>query len=470
MGTGSWELGVIIRRVRPLAAALFLLFVQPQDTAAEPLLDRLLIIAPAAPGGGWDQTARAMQHALEVEGLVRHVEVQNVAGAAGTIGLAQFVSTERGNGRALLVSGLVMLGATIWNDSPVSLGQVTPIARLTGEYEVIAVPAASPHRDMRSLVTALRARPGAVSWGGGSAGGTDHILAGLIAAAAGVDPRGVNYIAFSGGGEAVAALLGGNVTTGVSGYSEFAPHIDSGRLRALAVSSPARVPGIEVPTLAEQGLDVDLANWRALLAPPAVSRDDRRRLTDVVERMVRGATWRKTLVERGWIDTYQSGDRFAEFLELERVRIGRIVSQLRGASKAEPIRAGQRVFPIVILAGLVLIALVLVVRRPSTAPLPRINRTAVGWVAGGLVAFVLLLEPAGFIVAAMVLFVAVARAYGPPEGGPHESGSWGPTSWKWGPALAGLTIGAIFCLLVYLAFTRGLDLALPAGTLWPWTR
>ena len=493
-------MGLIIAAVRQLAAVLFLplLVLQPPRNAAEPLLDRLLIVAPAAPGGGWDQTARAMQHALEAERLVRHVEVHNVAGAAGTIGLAQFVSTQHGNGQALLVSGLVMLGATIWNDSPVSLGQVTPIARLTAEYEVIAVPAASPHRDMRSLAGALRARPGAVSWGGGSAGGTDHILAGLVAMAAGLDPRGVNYIAFSGGGEAVAALLGGNVTAGVSGYSEFAPHIDSGRLRALAISSPGRLPGIDAPTLREQGLDVELANWRALLAPPAISRDDRRRLTEVVERMVRSETWRKTLADRGWIDTYLAGDSFAAYLEAERVRIGRIVARLRGPGGTEPIRTGQRIFPTVILGGAALIALALVIRRSRTVPKgqPRFNRLAVAWVTGGLIAFVVLLEPAGFVVAGLVLFVAVARAFGPAKAGPHEEKGAGPHEEKgagrheekgagpyeekragphiyfssWGPALAGPGIGAIFVVLVYLAFTRGLDLALPAGTLWPWTR
>ena len=162
---------------------------------------------------------------IERRGLARIVEVQNVPGAAGTIGLAQFVNAGSGNTRSLLITGLVMVGATLWNDSPVSIGQATPIARLTGEYEVIAVPATSAIGDMRQLVEAFRRRPEAFAWGGGSAGGTDHILAGLMAEAAGVDPRRVNYVAFSGGGEAVAALLGGHVAAGISGYSEFAPHV-----------------------------------------------------------------------------------------------------------------------------------------------------------------------------------------------------------------------------------------------------
>lgn len=430
-------------------ACAFLVLAAPA-VPAQPLLDRLVIIAPAAPGGGWDQTARAMQHALEAEGLVRTVEVHNVAGAAGTIGLAQFVSTQRGNGRTLLVSGLVMLGATLWNDSPLSLADATPIARLTGEYEVIAVPDRSPHRDMRSLLAALRARPRSVSWGGGSAGGTDHILAGLVAVSAGVDPRLVTYIAFSGGGEAVAALLGGNVTAGVSGYSEFASHIESGRLRALAISSPSRVAGIDVPTLRETGVDAELANWRAVVAPPGLTPADRDRLARLMERLARSRTWRRTLDERGWIDMFESGERFASFLEGERARIRRIVARLRGPAGTEPIRTGQRVFPLAILTGGAALVAIAFLRRSAPARRPAANLGAIGWMICGLVVFVLLLEPAGFVVAATLLYAASARGLG-------------------GRAAA-LAVGAIFASLVHLALTRGLGLALPGGAVWPWTR
>ncbi len=434
-------------RCRPALAAV-IVFVCSPLLAAEPLLDRLLIIAPAAPGGGWDQTARAMQHALEREGLVRIVEVQNVAGAAGTIGLAQFIDTQKGNGGALLVTGLVMLAATIWNDSPVSLGQVTPIGRLTAEYEVVAVPAGSMHRDMRSLADALRASPGEVSWGGGSAGGTDHILAGLIGSAAGIDPKRVNYIAFSGGGEAVAALLGGHVTAGVSGYSEFVPHIQSGRLRALGLSAPKRVEGIHIPTLVEQGLDVDLANWRAIVAPPGVSRVDRRRLVEITTRMAQSATWRTTLADRGWTDSYQDDEAFGHYLDAERVRIARTVTRLRGPH-AEPVRVGQRVFPVAVFGGATVVAWLLVRRRRKRqAPGRRSNVRSALIVGAGLLLFVVLLEPLGFIVASSAMFAVVARAFKP---------SWAPAA-----------VGVVFSVVVYLAFTRGLDLALPAGILWAW--
>ena len=194
-------------------------------------------MAPAAPGGGWDQTARSMQTALQDEGISGSVQVTNVPGAGGTIGLAQFVNQANGDPSQLIVGGYVMVGAILTNASPVTLDQVTPIARLTGEYEAIVVPAASDIKDMAGLVAKLKADPGSVSWGGGSAGGTDHITAGLIAKAVGVDPTKVNYIAFSGGGEALAAILGGQVTVGISGYGEFASQIQAGELRLIGISS-----------------------------------------------------------------------------------------------------------------------------------------------------------------------------------------------------------------------------------------
>src|SRR4051794_16368805 len=195
------------------------------------------VMAPAAPGGGWDQTARAIQEALQTEAISTNVQVVNVPGAGGTIGLAQFAQQAKGQPNSLIVGGYVMVGAILTNKSPVTLKDVTPIARLTGEYEAVVVPAASEIKTMADLVAALKKDPGSVSWGGGSAGGTDHITVGLIARASGVDPTKINYVAFSGGGEALAAILGGQVTAGVSSYSEFESQVKSGTLRLLAVSS-----------------------------------------------------------------------------------------------------------------------------------------------------------------------------------------------------------------------------------------
>jgi putative tricarboxylic transport membrane protein len=211
---------------RAFAAALITALGISLSTTYAQSLTQLRLIAPAAPGGGWDQTARVMQQALQREGLARLAPVENIPGAAGTIGLARFIGAERGRGDVLMVSGLIMLGGIVTHQSPVTLRDVVPIARLTGEYEVIAVPAASPLRSLQDLIAAFRAQPGSISWGGGSAGGSDQILAGLVADALGIEPKRVNYIAFSGGGESMSAILGGTVSVGINGYAEFAPQLE----------------------------------------------------------------------------------------------------------------------------------------------------------------------------------------------------------------------------------------------------
>ncbi|RCS25046.1 tripartite tricarboxylate transporter substrate binding protein [Phyllobacterium salinisoli] len=268
------------------------------------------IIAPAAPGGGWDQTARTMQTVLQEEGISKNVQVVNVPGAGGTIGLAQFVNQAKGDPSQLIVGGYVMVGAILTNGSPVSLSDVTPIARLTGEYEALVVPAASPIQSMKDLVDKLKADPGAVSWGGGSAGGTDHIAAGLIAKAVGVDPTKVNYIAFSGGGEALAAILGGQVTVGISGYGEFESQIKAGTLRIIGVSSEERIEGVDAPTFKEAGVDVVVQNWRMVSAAPGITAEQKAAITADIEKMVQSKSWKDALAAKGWQNTFLAGDAF----------------------------------------------------------------------------------------------------------------------------------------------------------------
>jgi putative tricarboxylic transport membrane protein len=268
------------------------------------------IMAPAAPGGGWDQTARSMQEALQADGISGNVQVTNVPGAGGTIGLAQFVNESTGNPNALIVGGYVMVGAILTNASPVTLDQVTPIARLTGEAIAIVVPAASDIQTLDDLVAKLKADPGAVAWAGGSAGGADHITAGLIAKAVGADPTKVNYIAYSGGGEALAAVLGGQVTVGISGLSEFSAQIDAGELRLLAVSTAERVPGVDAPTLKEAGVDAAVQNWRMVAAAPGISDEQKAAINADIEKMVNSDSWKATLETKGWVNTYLAGDAF----------------------------------------------------------------------------------------------------------------------------------------------------------------
>lgn len=286
------------------------------------------IIAPAAPGGGWDQTARSMQAALQTEGISRSVQVVNVPGAAGTVGLAQFVSQNKGDPKALIVGGYVMVGGIITNKSPVTLADVTPIARLTGEYEAIVVPKDSPLKTVQELVEALKKDPGGVTWAGGSAGGTDHITVGLVAKAAGVDPTEINYIAYSGGGEALAAVLSGQVTAGISSYGEFDAQVKAGALRVLAVSSEQKLPGVEAPTLKEAGLDVVVQNWRMVAAAPGLSAEQKAAVAADIEKLAKSKTWAETLKTKGWTDTYLAGDAFDKQLAADIGTTGQILKDI----------------------------------------------------------------------------------------------------------------------------------------------
>lgn len=291
-----------------------------------PAQSALKMMIPANPGGGWDQTGRTLAAAMQSAKLVSSVQFENKGGAGGTIGLAQFVNASKGDPNAVMIGGMVMVGAIYLESSPVSLSLVTPIARLTGEYEMIVVPANSPHKTMSDLIKALKANPGAVSWGGGSAGGTDHILVGLIAKATGVDPAKINYVPFKGGGEAIAAIVGGHVTAGVSGIGEFAEHVKGGRMRALAVSSAARSDGFS--TLKEQGIDVELANWRGIFGAPGINTAQRDALIQLVRGTTESAAWKATLEKFGWAPIYLSGDNFKKFIDEDTKRVAGIIDSL----------------------------------------------------------------------------------------------------------------------------------------------
>ena len=275
------------------------------------------MMIPANPGGGWDSTGRALGKAMLDAKAADTVQYDNKGGAAGVIGLAQFVNSAKGDGNALLVMGAVMLGGIITSKPAVGLDKVTPIARLTSEYNVFVVPADSPHKTMKDVVEQLKKDPGSVKWGGGSKGSTEHISASMLAGKVGVDPKKVNYVAFRGGGEATAAILGGNVTVGGSGYSEFAEYIKAGKMRPIGVTSDKRLPGINVPTMKEQGFDVVLGNWRGVYGGPGITPEQRAALTDIILKATKSKSWADDLAKNNWTSALMTGKAFDEFVDNE---------------------------------------------------------------------------------------------------------------------------------------------------------
>ena len=277
----------------------------------------LKILVPANPGGGWDITGRALGKALQDAGAAGAVTFENKGGAAGAIGLAQFVNAAKGDPNALMVMGAVMLGGLITSKQPVTLTQATPIARLTSEYNVFVLPANSPFKTMKDVVEALKKDPGSVKWGGGSRGATEHIAAAMLAREVGVDATKINYVAFRGGGEAVAAILGGNVSIGGSGYSEFQAYIESGKMRPIAITSPQRIKGLDIPTMKELGYNVEIGNWRGVYGAPGITPAQRQALIDLVVKATKSKAWAEALEKNGWTPAVLTGKDFETFVDNE---------------------------------------------------------------------------------------------------------------------------------------------------------
>jgi putative tricarboxylic transport membrane protein len=288
----------------------------------------LEILVGTAPGGGFDQTARTAAKAMEDAKLARNVQVQNLPGAGNTIALQRLVN-EKGNGKVIQQMGLGLVGGVYTNKSKATLDQTTPVARLTEEPEIVVVGKDSPYQSFDQLLAAWKADPGKLSVGGGSSpGGPDHLAPMLIAKTAGIDPKKVNFVSYDGGGELLAAVLGGQVGFGVTGVGETKDQIEAGEIRALAVTSAEPVEGLDVKTLKEQGVDLEFTNWRGWVAPPELSDGDKQTLIDLATKMHDSQQWKDALATNGWTDAFMIGDEYAAFITAENQRVGDVLNEL----------------------------------------------------------------------------------------------------------------------------------------------
>ncbi|MFD4694251.1 tripartite tricarboxylate transporter substrate binding protein [Streptomyces sp. NBC_00683] len=288
----------------------------------------LRFMVPNTPGGGYDITARTAAKNAEDAGLTHSIEVFNLPGAGGTVGVTRLAG-EHGNGKLAMSMGLGVVGAVHTNKSPKTLADTTPIARLTEEQDIVVVAKDSPYRTIDQLITAWKKDPGKIPVGGGSSpGGPDHLAPMLMAKAAGIAPKQVNYIPFDGGGELLASILGNKVGFGVSGVGEYLDQIKAGELRLLAVTGPERVPGLDAPTLREAGLDTDFTNWRGIVAPPGLSDAERDKLVALLRELHDSKQWQDSLKKNGWDDAFLTGDAFGEFLEAQDDRVATVLKEL----------------------------------------------------------------------------------------------------------------------------------------------
>lgn len=309
--------------LKALAATLVFTLAQPALAA-----ENVKIMIGANPGGGYDQVGRGLGKAMQEAGVAGSVTYENKGGAGGTIGLAQFANSSKGDPNAMIVVGAIMVGAIVQNNPPIKLSDATPIARLMAEYNVFVVPANSPIKSMKDAVEQMKKDPASVKWGGGSKGSIDHLSVAMIARDAGVDVAKVNYVPFKGGGEATAAVLGGHVTVGTSGWAELQEFVTSGKLRAIGVTAPARVKDINVATLKEQGINVEIANWRGVYGAPGITPDQRKALADSVLKATKSKTWTETLAKNSWTTLPLAGPEFDQYVDQEHARLRALMSKL----------------------------------------------------------------------------------------------------------------------------------------------
>lgn len=421
----------------------------------------LSLLVPANPGGGWDQLARLMQHVIVAGQLSpKPLDVFNKGGAGGAIGLAELMTRRHDDPFTLMVAGSVMIGSTISQGSPFRVSEAKPLARLILEDLVVAVPANSPYRTMGELIAAYRSNPDAVSWTGGSAGGVDHILVGLITEAAGISPEKIRFVAYSGGGEASAAIMGGQVTAAVSGLGEWRSLAQSGHIRLLATASPERVGDRAIPTLKEAGLDVVLQNWRGVFAAPGASDQAIAWWSDLLDKMRRQDSWKAFLTNKGWEDGYMPSSAFTDLVRKEEVQVKQILTRLGiGGDSGGNAPVGPWAVPTAV-AALGAVSLIGVVAenmrmKPGDSvapagledddegggPIPQWGR----FISGAMIipAFILGLHLLGFAIATPIFILGVCALMR------SETLKW--------DALAALGIS----LAIWLLFSRILNIALP---------
>lgn len=285
----------------------------------------LEIVVGNAPGGGYDTMARQIADVLQSEGIVAGVRVTNKPGAGGAVALQQLVNTA-GNAETLMTTGVAVTGALTTSDSSLTMTDATPVARILEEPMIIAVAKDSPYQDLDDLLTVWKADPRRITAGGGAIAGPDHQQVLLLAQAAGIDVRQVNFVTYDGGGELLPAVLGQKVAFTASGYAEWAHQIDSGEVRVLAVSSAERVESIDAPTFTEQGVNLVFSNWRGFIAPPGLSPEQEAAVTSALEKLHESEAWQERLRQNGQLDAFLAGAEFDRFVEDEERRVKQLAT------------------------------------------------------------------------------------------------------------------------------------------------
>jgi putative tricarboxylic transport membrane protein len=320
--------------------ALFL-FAWTQAVHATPVFDKITILVPAGRSGGWDLTAKAMAEAIQANGEALSVEIEYSPGAGGLIGMAQFLSSGQGMETALMVGGSFTVGAAVQNHAAITLLDTRPLARLTFDTAVVAVPASSQIKTAEDLIEAMLSAPESISWVGGSIAGVDEINVHEIANKLGIASHRLHYTGLPGGGEAGQALAGGRYQAGISGFSEFEYLVREGKLRIIAAARKDVLSDIGVRSFDELGIRIERFNWRGVFAHPNSSDEQFAAMSGLIERMVKSEQWQQLLRQHHWQDAYLPGTEFIEFVKAEQIQIGADLASMKLADGSDEKTVGN---------------------------------------------------------------------------------------------------------------------------------
>jgi len=278
------------------------------------------LVVPVAPGGTNDKLARAIERTFVASKLVgTSVAVVHRAGGGNQIAYA-YATQHRGDPHYLLLGTSTLITAHAMGTSKVSYGDFSPIASIFNDFVVLTVNPASPLKTGKDLVAKMKAEPQALSLGfSGSAGNHHHIIAGLFMKAIGANPRDLKTVLFKGSSEAVIAILGGHLDLVSTGAGNAAPHMETGKLRILAVSSAQRLPGAmaSVPTWKEQGVDLVYGSWRSIVGPKGLRPEQVTFWENALRKVVDSADWKAELEKNYWGDFFMTGAEFRGVIDRE---------------------------------------------------------------------------------------------------------------------------------------------------------
>ena len=311
--------------MKKVLATLLLLCITVSIRAAD-----IHFMIPGGAGSGWDRTARGVGMVLREASLIDNASFENISGAGGGKAIGTLIETAERRSNTLMVNSTPIIVRSLTRIFPYSFRDLTPVARIIGDYQALIVRPDSDLRDFNDVLRRFRENPRSVKFAGGSVrGDLDHLVPALAIRAAGEDPRTVAYVPYDGGGKALAGFLTGEADVLSTGFSEVLEYHRAGHLRIIAVSAPQRVAGLpDIATFVEQGIAFEFVNWRGFFAAPGISPQAADEYSTLLRRMQTTAEWEELRSRNGWQNLFLPREEFIVFLEKQEQEIGELMTEL----------------------------------------------------------------------------------------------------------------------------------------------